>query len=81
MKLTMYNITWTSEKKKEVIDLLDIYFKKYPYGETIYQSDKAQDDGLQLLSEISDIIQPTRNSNGQSNTVNWDNSFGDHAIF
>lgn len=77
----MYSITWTVEKQKEVIDLLDIYFKKYPYGETIYQSDKAQEDGLQLLSEISDIIQPTRNGDGQSNTVNWDNSFGDHAIF
>ena len=77
----MYNINWTTTKKKEVINLLDIYFKKYPYAESIFQSDTAQEEGLQLLSEISDIIQPTRNGDGQSNTVNWDNSFGDHAIF
>ena len=77
----MYSIDWTSEKRNEVLNSLDIYFKKYPYGETIYQSDLAQEDGLQLLSEISDIIQPTRSDNGQSSTVNWDNSFGDHAIF
>jgi hypothetical protein len=77
----MYNINWTSEKQKEVLNLLDIYFKKYPYGETIFQSDTAQEESLQLLSEISDIIQPTRSDNGQSSVINWDNSFGDHAIF
>ena len=77
----MYNINWTEEKQKEVLTLIDIYIKKYPYGENIFQSDTAQEEGLQLLSEISDIIQPTRSDNGQSSTVNWDNSFGDHAIF
>lgn len=77
----MYKINWTTEKKKEVINLLDIYFKTYPYAETIYQSDKAQEEGLQLLFEISDVIQPTRSSDGQSGSDSWDNNFGDHAIF
>ncbi len=77
----MYNINWTSEKRKEVLKTLDIYFKKYPYAETIYQSDIAQEEGLQLLSEISDIIQPTRTDNGQPNPDIWDNNFGDHTIF
>ena len=77
----MYNINWTTEKQKEVLNLLDIYFKKYPYGENIFQSDTAQEEGLQLLSEISDIIQPTRTDSGQSRIDNWDNNFGDHAIF
>jgi hypothetical protein len=77
----MYNINWTSEKQKEVLTLIDIYIKKYPYGETIYQSDTAQEEGLQLLSEISDIIQPTRADNGQPNPDVWDNNFGDHSIF
>jgi hypothetical protein len=77
----MYSIDWTSEKRKEVLNVLDIYFNKYPYGETIYQSDIAQEEGLQLLSEISDIIQPTRTYNGQPNPDIWDNNFGDHSIF
>ena len=77
----MYNINWTSEKRKEVLNVLDIYFKKYPYGEIIYQSDLAQEEGLQLLSEISDIIQPIRTDNGQPNLDSWDNNFGDHSIF
>ena len=77
----MYSIDWTPQKRNEVLNSLDIYFKKYPYAENIYQSDIAQEEGLQLLSEISDIIQPTRSDNRQSSTVNWDNSFGDHAIF
>lgn len=77
----MYKINWTSAKKKEVLDLIDIYFKKYPYAETIFQSDLAQEDGLQLLSEISDIIQPTRADNGQPSGDTWDNNFGDHTIF
>ena len=77
----MYNINWTSTKKEEVLNILDIYFKKYPYAETIFQSDLAQEDGLQLLSEISDIIQPTHADNGQPISDTWDNNFGDHAIF
>jgi hypothetical protein len=77
----MYNIKWTTEKQKEVLDLIDIYIKKYPYGETIFQSDKAQEDGIQLLCEISDIVQPVRSDGGKSEPYNWDNSFGDHTIF
>jgi hypothetical protein len=77
----MYSIDWTSQKIKEVLNSLDIYFKKYPYGETIYQSDLAQEEGLQLLSEISDIIQPTRTDDRQPNPDVWDNTFGDHSIF
>jgi hypothetical protein len=77
----MYSINWTSQKRKEVLNSIDIYFKKYPYAETIYQSDLAQEEGLQLLSEISDIIQPIREHNKQSNIDSWDNSFGDHSIF
>ena len=77
----MYSIDWTLEKRNEVLNSLDIYFKKYPYAETIYQSDIAQEEGLQLLSEISDIIQPTRTDNGQPNSDAWDNTFGDHSIF
>ena len=77
----MYSIDWTSEKRNEVLNSLDIYFKKYPYAENIYQSDIAQEEGLQLLSEISDIIQPIRTDNGEPNYDNWDNTFGDHSIF
>lgn len=77
----MYKINWTSEKKEEVLKTLDIYFKRYPYAENIYQSDIAQEEGLQLLSEISDIVQPTRTDNGQPNLDSWDNNFGDHSIF
>ena len=77
----MYNINWTLEKRNEVLNSLDIYFKKYPYAENIYQSDIAQEEGLQLLSEISDIIQPPRSDNGEPNLDSWDNTFGDHSIF
>lgn len=77
----MYNIDWTKQKQKEVLTLIDIYIKKYPYVESIFQSEVAQNEGLQLLSEISDIVQPTRTDSGQPKFDNWDNDFGDHAIF
>ena len=80
-KYNMYKINWTPEKKTEVINALDTYFKKYPYAESILQSDKAQENGLQLLYEISDIIQPIRDDVGESISYNWDNSIGDHTIF
>ena len=77
----MYKIYWTPEKKSEVIKTLDTYFKKYPYAETILQSDNAQADALQILSEISDIIQPTRDDDREPISCPWDDNFGDHTIF
>jgi hypothetical protein len=77
----MYNIFWTSDKKNEVLSLIDTYVKKYPYGESIYQSDQAQIDGLDLLCTISDILQPVLSLDGKSEPCPWDNTHGDHSIF
>ena len=74
-------ITWTNKKKEEVTKLVDIYFNNYPYGESIFQQDKAQEDGLQLLSEIYDIVQPFKPVDGKPESCPWDNNFGDHTIF
>lgn len=53
-----YEITWTPEKICNVLKQLEIYFEEHPSGEHIMQSDKAQTEGLDLLSELADIIQP-----------------------
>jgi hypothetical protein len=60
----MYKINWNAEKITDVVNLLDAYFSKYPYGESIYQSDSAQAEGLDLLCVISDTIQPEPKNNG-----------------
>jgi hypothetical protein len=77
----MYNITWTQDKQNKVLSLIDGFIKKYPYGESIYQSVQGQIDGLELLSVISDILEPTPSKNGKPQPCPWDNSHGDHSIF
>ena len=77
----MYNINWNNQKITEVVNLLDDYFSKYPYGESIYQSDSAQSEGLDLLCVISDTIQPEPISTNSYIPDEWDNTHGDHSIF
>lgn len=77
----MYNITWTQEKQKKVLSLIDEYIRKYPYGESIYQSGEAEIDSLELLSEISDILEPVPSERKNPEPCPWDNSHGDHSIF
>jgi len=77
----MYKINWSAEKITDVVNLLDAYFSKYPYGESIYQSDSAQTEGLDLLCVISDTIQPEPKNNDNYIHDEWDNTHGDHSIF
>jgi hypothetical protein len=77
----MYKINWNAEKITDVVNLLDTYFSKYPYGESIYQSDSAQTEGLDLLCVISDTIQPEPKNNDNYIHDEWDNTHGDHSIF
>ena len=77
----MYKINWNAEKITDVVNLLDAYFSKYPYGESIYQSDSAQAEGLDLLCVISDTIQPEPKNNNEYIHDEWDNTYGDHSIF
>jgi hypothetical protein len=77
----MYKINWNAEKITDVVNLLDAYFSKYPYGESIYQSDSAQTEGLDLLCVISDTIQPEPKNNDNYIHDEWDNTHGDHSIF
>ena len=77
----MYKINWNAEKITDVVNLLDTYFSKYPYGESIYQSDSAQTEGLDLLCVISDTLQPEPKNNNNHIHDEWDNTHGDHSIF
>jgi len=77
----MYKINWTEEKITEVVNLIDAYFSRYPYGESIYQSDNAQTEGLDLLCVISDTIQPDPVNKNNYIPDEWDNTLGDHSIF
>jgi hypothetical protein len=77
----MYKINWNKQKITEVVNLLDAYFNKYPYGESIYQSDSAQTEGLDLLCVISDTLQPEPKNTNEYTHDEWDNNYGDHSIF
>lgn len=77
----MYKINWNTEKITDVVNRLDAYFSKYPYGESIYQSDSAQTEGLDLLCVISDTLQPEPKNNNNYIHDEWDNTHGDHSIF
>ena len=39
-----YKITWTEEKEEMAIEMLTKYFEKHGTGESIYQSDMAQEE-------------------------------------
>ena len=77
----MYKINWNNQKITEVVNLLDAYFSKYPYGESIYQSDSAQTEGLDLLCVISDTIQAEPMNTNPYIPDEWDDKHGDHSIF
>lgn len=77
----MYKINWNTQKITDVVNRLDAYFSKYPYGESIYQSDSAQTEGLDLLCVISDTLQPEPKNNNDNIHDEWDNTHGDHSIF
>ena len=77
----MYKINWNAEKITDVVNLLDAYFSKYPYGESIYQSDSAQTEGLDLLCVISDTIQAEPMNTNPYIPDEWDDKHGDHSIF
>ena len=51
-----YTITWTDSKKEEAITELTSYFSEHGSGESIYQSDKAQIEALEVLAGIADSI-------------------------
>ena len=77
----MYKINWNAEKITDVVNLLDAYFSKYPYGESIYQSDSAQTEGLDLLCVISDTLQAEPMNTNPYIPDEWDDKHGDHSIF
>lgn len=77
----MYKINWNAEKITDVVNLLDTYFSKYPYGESIYQSDSAQTEGLDLLCVISDTLQAEPMNTNPYIPDEWDDKHGDHSIF
>ena len=49
-------VKWTDNNKEEAIEMLTKYFEKHGTGEAIYQSDDAQVEGLELVSEIADQV-------------------------
>ena len=77
----MYKINWSAQKITDVVNLLDAYFSKYPYGESIYQSDSAQTEGIDLLCVISDTLQPNPINTNPYTPDEWDDKHGDHSIF
>jgi hypothetical protein len=52
----MIKIKWTEERKTKAIEMLDEYFAKHGFAESIMQSDTAQIQGLDLLCEIADVL-------------------------
>jgi hypothetical protein len=53
-------IDWTSEKEKQVLDLIEGYIFKHRVtaGESVMQMDGPQIDAPQLLAEIVDVLKP-----------------------
>lgn len=52
----MYTFSWTEEKQKRTLAMLDSYFKKFGQGGAIMQSDEGQELGLNLLCDIADEV-------------------------
>lgn len=51
-----YKVAWTEEKKAKAIQLLTDYFEQHGTGESIHQSDQAQEDCLMLVTDIADDV-------------------------
>jgi hypothetical protein len=56
-----YLVTWTPDNICSALKLLEKYLEEHPSGEHIMQSDSAQIEGLELISDIADIVNPTPN--------------------
>jgi len=53
-----WKVIWTDEKKERVLNLIEEYLEQHFSGEHIYQSDEAQVEAIELLSEIADFVEP-----------------------
>lgn len=51
-------VNWTPKKKRIVLAWLTLYLSDHPSGEHICQSDSAHIDGIELLCDIADLVEP-----------------------
>jgi len=53
-----YIVQWTDKKRLEVLSKIEDYLCRFGTGDCIVQSDRAEEDGIEMLSDIADIVQP-----------------------
>ncbi len=56
MKGKDWEIVWTEEKKKKVLEKITSYLERYGIGECIMQSDNAIIEAPEVFAEIADNI-------------------------
>jgi hypothetical protein len=53
-----YIVKWTDKKRLEVLCKIEDYLCKFGTSESIVQNDRAQEDGIEMIADIADIVQP-----------------------
>jgi len=53
-----YLVTWNDNNVEQVLNLMKKYLEEHPSGEHISQSDSAHFEGIELLCDIADIVEP-----------------------
>ena len=53
-----YVVQWTDKKRLEVLNAIEDYLCRFGTAESIMQTDRAQEDAIEMLADIADIVQP-----------------------
>jgi hypothetical protein len=53
-----YTVQWTDKKRLEVLYMIEDYLCRFGTAETIMETDRAHEDGIEILADIADIVQP-----------------------
>lgn len=53
-----YVVQWTDKKRLEVLYKIEDYLCRFGTSESIVQNDRAQEDGIEMIADIADIVQP-----------------------
>jgi hypothetical protein len=53
-----YIVQWTDKKRLEVLFKIEDYLCRFGTAEAIMQTDRAQEEAIEMLADVADIVQP-----------------------